>query len=40
VDVRRWGQRQQAERGDQRDAQSPEQCHVTGSVPAGPPRGN
>ena len=29
VDVRRWGQRQQAERGDQRDAPSPERSHGT-----------
>ena len=32
VDMRRRGQRQQAERGNQRGAQSPERCHVTGSV--------
>jgi len=40
VHMRRRGQRQQAERGNQRGAQSPERCHVTGSVPAGPGTGN
>jgi hypothetical protein len=40
VDVRRRGQRQQAERGNQRDAESPKRRHLTGSVPAGSALGN
>ena len=40
VDVCWWGERQQAERGHQRDAQSPERSHSSGSVPVGPSTSN